>query len=58
MKPWLKRTLKILGWLVGIVVVAIIGLVIFVNATWDKPHERTVSTRTTSTRTFPFCTRA
>ena len=48
MKPWLKRVLRILGLLIGLVVVAIIALVVFINATWDKPHDRPTLTRTAS----------
>jgi mono/diheme cytochrome c family protein len=48
MKPWLKRTLKILGWVGGIVVVLIVALALYINASWDKPRERSVSTRTAS----------
>ncbi|HEY5616002.1 MAG TPA: c-type cytochrome, partial [Bacteroidota bacterium] len=48
MKPWLKRTLKVLGWFVGSIIVIIVGLVIFINATWNNPIDRAVSTRTAS----------
>ncbi|MCI0707893.1 MAG: c-type cytochrome [Ignavibacteriae bacterium] len=44
----MKRVLKVLGWLVGIVIVLIGGLVVFINATWDNPHERAASTRMAS----------
>ncbi|MGH2567123.1 MAG: cytochrome c [Bacteroidota bacterium] len=40
MKPWVKRTLKILGWIVAVLVVALLGLFLYVQTTWDTPVER------------------
>lgn len=42
MSPILKRILKILAWIVGAIIVLIIALVLYINATWDKPVSRRV----------------
>ena len=45
----LKRTLKGLGILVGVLGVFIIGLFTFVQLTWDRPVDRTVVEMTATT---------
>ena len=40
MSKWLRRILKGLGILIGALVVLIIGLVVFVQLTWDRPVSR------------------
>jgi len=42
LKRWLRRILKGLGILVGVLVVLIIGLALYVQLTWDSPVSRTV----------------
>lgn len=42
MKPWLKWTLRVVGGLLGVAILAIIVLVIYINSTWDKPFVRAV----------------
>ena len=42
MKPWLKRTLWVLGSVVGVAVAAVSGVILYVNSSWDNPHERPV----------------
>lgn len=48
MKPWLKLTLKILAGLVAAIVLLVLGVVIYVSATWDKPVDRPVREMTAS----------
>lgn len=40
MNKWLRRTLKILGWIVGVIAVLILGLAIYVQLTWARPYDR------------------
>lgn len=40
MKPWLKLTLKILGSLVALILLLVVGVVVYVQAMWDKPNDR------------------
>lgn len=42
MKPWLKRTLWILGGLLAIVVIIIAGFVVYVQSAWDSGNDRPV----------------
>jgi len=42
MSKWLRRILKGLGILVGVLVVLVIGLVVYVQLTWDRPVSRAV----------------
>lgn len=42
MNPILKRVLKILAWIVGVLVVLILTLVLYINAAWDNPVNRRV----------------
>ena len=44
----MKRVLKILAWIVGVIVVLIIALGLYINATWDKPSDRPVVQLTAS----------
>ncbi len=46
MSKWLRRILKGLGILVGVLVVLFIGLVLYVQLTWDRPVSRAVPQRT------------
>ncbi len=49
MKKWLRRILKGLGILVGVLVVLVIGLVVYVQLTWDRPVSRAVPQMTAPT---------
>ena len=40
MNKWLRRILKGFAILVGVLVVLVIGLVVFVQLTWDRPVNR------------------
>ncbi|HEX9615025.1 MAG TPA: cytochrome c, partial [Bacteroidota bacterium] len=42
MKPWLRRTLWIVGSAAGVLVIAVTGVVLYVNSSWDSPQERPV----------------
>jgi mono/diheme cytochrome c family protein len=46
MKPWLKWTLRIVGGILGVVLLIVIGGVIYVQSTWDKPSDRPVPVMT------------
>lgn len=48
MAPILKRVLKILAWAIGVIAALILALVLYIFASWDKPHDRAVSARTAS----------
>jgi mono/diheme cytochrome c family protein len=48
MQPWVKRLLKVFGWVVAILVAAILGVVIYINASWDSAYDYPVSSRTAS----------
>ena len=45
---FMKRILKILAWIVGVIVVLIIALGLYINATWDKSSDRPVVQLTAS----------
>jgi mono/diheme cytochrome c family protein len=49
MKKWLRRILKALGILIGVLVVLVIGLVLYVQLTWDRPVSREVAQMTAPT---------
>lgn len=49
LKRWLRHILKGLGILVGVLVVLIIGLVLYVQLTWDSPVSRAVPQTAVST---------
>lgn len=42
MKPWLKWSLRISGGLAGLILIVILGLVLYVNASWKRVYERPV----------------
>ncbi len=49
MNKWLRRILKGLGILIGVLVVLVIGLVAYVQLTWDRPVKRAVPQMTAPT---------
>ncbi|MEX0601949.1 MAG: cytochrome c, partial [Bacteroidota bacterium] len=51
MKPWLRWTLWAGAGLVGLFVLVLLVMVIYVNATWDKPSDRRVPAMLASTDT-------
>lgn len=42
MNPILRKIFKVIGWIIGVVVLLVVGLGLYVNASWDKPIERSV----------------
>jgi len=48
MKPWLKWTLRILGGLLGLIVLVVVIVLVYVNTSWDKASDRRIPAMTAS----------
>ncbi len=46
MKSWMNRVLRILSLVVGVLVILLVGVVVYVNASWDSPDQRPVPSMT------------